>query len=60
MQGKLYCRRARDSAFQASPKKQAPSPIEDEEEELEGKSQAQKEKEEAKWFWLRVGHLVEY
>ena len=43
-----------------APKKQAPSPIEDEEEELEGKSQAQKEKEEAKWFWLRVGHLVEY
>jgi len=22
--------------------------------------EAHKEKEKAKWFWLRVGHLVEY
>ena len=44
MQGKLYCWRARDSAFQDSPKKQAPSPIEDAEEELEESPKPKKKK----------------
>ena len=60
MQGKLYCWRARDSAFQDSPKKQAPSPIEDAEEELEEspKPKKKKKKQSGSGSGLAIGLSV--